>query len=241
MYLKMLNISDIKPYFRNPRINDGAIDPVIKKKKKNGYRARIIVDNNGVIIAGHTRWKAIKKLGWEKVEVWVADDMTEEQINDYRIRDNLTSDFASWDFDALQEEITENGLDFDLGDFGIGTLADEINNEQNKYSKETKIPQYVPNDNVPSIDQLINTDKLDDLLNGIDDSGVSEAEKKFLRIAAMRHAVIKFDEVADYYAAASKEMQELMEKQALVIIDYQDAIANGYAVLSSELESILGD
>jgi hypothetical protein len=76
-----------------------------------------MVDKNGMIIAGHTRFAAIKRLGWKEVEVWVADDMTDEQIRDYRIRDNYTAEFATWDFDLLEQEI--QGLDFDMSDFGI--------------------------------------------------------------------------------------------------------------------------
>lgn len=117
MYLKTLRLDEIHPYERNPRINDKAIQPVMESIQKDGYRARIIVDKNGVIIAGHTRYKAMQKLGWTEAEVWIADDMTEEQIRDYRVRDNYTAGFAEWDFDLLQREI--EGLDFDMGAFGF--------------------------------------------------------------------------------------------------------------------------
>ena len=117
MYLKTLNLGDIHPYERNPRINDKAVEPVMKSIQKDGYRARIIVDKDGVIIAGHTRYEAMKRLGWTEAEVWIADDMTPEQIADYRIRDNLTGDFAEWDFSELEAEIQELDLDFDMSEF----------------------------------------------------------------------------------------------------------------------------
>lgn len=117
MYLKTLNLRDIHPYERNPRINAKAVEPVMKSIQKDGYRARIIVDNDGVIIAGHTRYEAMKRLGWTEAEVWIADDMTPEQIADYRIRDNLTADFAEWDFGELEAEIAEMDLDFDMSEF----------------------------------------------------------------------------------------------------------------------------
>lgn len=117
MYLKTLNLGDIHPYERNPRINDKAVEPVMKSIQKDGYRARIIVDKDGVIIAGHTRYEAMKRLGWTEAEVWIADDMTPEQIADYRIRDNLTADFAEWDFSELEAEIQELDLDFDMSEF----------------------------------------------------------------------------------------------------------------------------
>ena len=80
MYLKTLPLRDIHPYEHNPRINDSAVGPVMKSIQKDGYRARIIVDKDGVIIAGHTRYKAMQRLGWTEAEVWIADDMTPEQI-----------------------------------------------------------------------------------------------------------------------------------------------------------------
>jgi site-specific DNA-methyltransferase (adenine-specific) len=119
MYLKTLNLGDIHPYERNPRINDKAVEPVMKSIEKDGYRARIIVDKDGVIIAGHTRYEAMKRLGWTEAEVWIADDMTPEQIADYRIRDNLTADFAEWDFSELEAQIAEMDLDFDMSEFGM--------------------------------------------------------------------------------------------------------------------------
>lgn len=117
MYLKTLSLGDIHPYERNPRINDKAVEPVMKSIQKDGYRARIIVDKDGVIIAGHTRYEAMKRLGWTEAEVWIADDMSPEQIADYRIRDNLTADFAEWDFSELEAEIQELDLDFDMSEF----------------------------------------------------------------------------------------------------------------------------
>lgn len=123
MYLKTLRMDEIHPYENNPRINDKAVRPVMESIEKDGYRARIIVDASGVIIAGHTRYKALQNLGWSEVEVWVADDMTEEQIRDYRVRDNYTAEFAEWDFDLLEREIV--GLDFDMGMFGAPNEADD--------------------------------------------------------------------------------------------------------------------
>lgn len=142
MHLKTLNLRDIHPYERNPRINDKAVEPVMKSIQKDGYRARIIVDKDGVIIAGHTRYEAMKRLGWTEAEVWIADDMTPEQIADYRIRDNLTADFAEWDFSELEAEITEMGLDFDMSEFeGFEGKPDEVFGSDNEHLKEQTEPQ----------------------------------------------------------------------------------------------------
>ena len=135
MYLESRKIKDIHPYPGNPRINRDAIQPVMESIIKNGYRQRIIVDKDGVIIVGHTRFAALKKLGWKEIEVWVADDMTEEQVRDYRVRDNYTAEFADWDFDLLAREI--EGMDFDLSDFGIASQEEtDRNGKHQEYEYE---------------------------------------------------------------------------------------------------------
>lgn len=135
MRLETRKMSDIHPYPGNPRINRDAIQPVMESIIKNGYRARIMVDRNGVIIVGHTRYAALKKLGWKEVEVWVADDMTDEQVKDYRLRDNLTSEFAEWDFEMLAREI--EGMDFDMSDFGIATQGEtDLDDDEDEYEYE---------------------------------------------------------------------------------------------------------
>ena len=93
----------------------------------------------------------------------------------------------------------------------------------------------------PSLDELYDTDKTDDLIAEISISDVSEAEKQFLIEAAKRHTVFNYRNIAEYYAHASYEMQQLMERSALVIIDYEDAIANGYVRLSERLKRLRDD
>lgn len=110
-----------------------------------------------------------------------------------------------------------------------------------KYSRNVLIPQYLPSEECPHIESLVMLQKYNELLGEINRSNVSEEEKKFLRLAASRHLVFNYSLIADYYAHASKEMQELMEKSALVIIDIDDAIANGYVKMSKRLEEIRRD
>lgn len=107
------NLKDIHPYERNPRKNDNAVDAVAESIKQCGYIAPIIVDEGGVILAGHTRYKALQKLGRSECEVIVKEGLSEEQKRKYRILDNKTAELASWDFDLLETEL--EGLDF--GDF----------------------------------------------------------------------------------------------------------------------------
>jgi len=111
--------------------------------------------------------------------------------------------------------------------------------EDNLYTKKLQIPQYVPSNKKPYLESLADYTKYSKLLADINKSDVSEEEKKFLRFAASRHIVFNYSKIADYYAHASKEMQELMEQSALVILDIDDAIANGYVKLSKDIERIL--
>lgn len=126
MRLETLKLKDIHPYEKNPRMNDNAVDAVAKSIEAYGYRSRIIVDKNHVIIAGHTRKKALEKLGWKEAEVWVADDLSDEQCRALRIADNKTSDFSIWDNKLLLDEL-EFLKDFDLYTGFDYTEAEDFN------------------------------------------------------------------------------------------------------------------
>ena len=115
----------------------------------------------------------------------------------------------------------------------------DIVDKNNNYTKKIQIPQYVPSNEKPPIESLVDYTKYSKLVRDINNSDVSEEEKKFLLKAASRHIVFNYSRIADYYAHASKEMQELMEQSALVILDIDDAIANGYVKLSKNIERIL--
>ncbi|HUU68734.1 MAG TPA: ParB N-terminal domain-containing protein, partial [Planctomycetota bacterium] len=121
----------IRPYARNPRLNDKAVDAVAASLQEYGFRQPIVVDGEGVIIAGHTRWKAAKKLGLAKVPVHVAKDLTPEQVKAYRLADNRTGGIAEWDFEILPVELSElqsGGFDMALLGFKeeeLGKLLSE--------------------------------------------------------------------------------------------------------------------
>lgn len=128
MQLKKIELSKIKPYAKNARKNDEAVEYVVKSIEQCEYIAPIILDENNVILAGHTRWKALKKLGYDKAECVIKEGLTEEQKKKYRLLDNKTAEFAEWDFDLLEDELA----DLDFGDLDIdwGIEAPEFDNEQ---------------------------------------------------------------------------------------------------------------
>lgn len=113
--------------------------------------------------------------------------------------------------------------------------------ENNKYTSKVSIPQYLPKASQPNIHSIYSRKKYDELIQEISLSNVSSEEKEFLRLAATRHIVFDYSKIADYYAHASEEMQALMEKSALVIIDINDAIANGYTKLDKRLAKYAQD
>ncbi|NIA07169.1 MAG: ParB N-terminal domain-containing protein [Actinobacteria bacterium] len=126
MKVEMRDIATVKPYDKNPRINDAAVDAVAASLKEFGFRQPIVIDADNVIICGHTRWKAAQKLGLTKVPVHVATDLTPEQIRAYRIADNKTAELAQWNFDLLPIELGElqdGGFDLNLLGFDKDELA----------------------------------------------------------------------------------------------------------------------
>lgn len=121
-------LSDLKPYERNPRNNTAAVEPVAKSIAEFGFKVPLVIDKNGVIIAGHTRYKAAELLELEKVPCIIADDLTPEQIKAFRLADNKVAEFAEWDFALLAdelEELTAFDLDFSMSDFGFEDDAEK--------------------------------------------------------------------------------------------------------------------
>jgi DNA modification methylase len=120
MKIELWPISKIRPYANNPRVNDGAVEAVARSLREFGFRQPIVVDDEGVIICGHTRWKAALKLGLEQVPVHVATDLTPAQVKAFRVADNQTASLAAWDFDLLPLELKDlQSLNFDLGLLGF--------------------------------------------------------------------------------------------------------------------------
>ncbi len=120
MKVQMRPIDSIRPYEHNPRRNDAAVAAVAASIEQFGFRQPIVVDADGVIIVGHTRWKAAKRLGLASVPVHVAADLTPQQARAYRLADNRTAETADWDPDLLPIELGElNGEGVDLSGLGF--------------------------------------------------------------------------------------------------------------------------
>ena len=127
MNIVEINLMDLKPYEKNPRLNDDAVKYVKESIKQFGFKVPIVVDKNNVIVAGHTRWKASKELGLTKVPCVIADDLTEDQIKAFRLADNKTSELAEWDLDKLSEEL--KFIEMDMSQFGFEDLEQELDRQ----------------------------------------------------------------------------------------------------------------
>jgi site-specific DNA-methyltransferase (adenine-specific) len=147
------NVDEIIPYENNPRKNDDAVDYVAKSIEEFGFKVPIIIDKNNVIVTGHTRLKAAKKLGLEEVPTIKADDLTEEQIKAFRLADNKVSEYATWDDDLLNIELKD--LDIDMSNFGFDMDFD-IEEEQEVVEDEVPEVPEEPKAKLGDIYQLGN-------------------------------------------------------------------------------------
>jgi site-specific DNA-methyltransferase (adenine-specific) len=125
MQIKMVPIADIIPYENNPRKNSEAVKYVVNSIREFGFKIPMVLDANNVIVCGHTRFLAAKKLGMSEVPCTYADDLTEEQIKAFRLADNKTAEFAEWDIDKLTIELQELP-DINMADFGFLDNIDDL-------------------------------------------------------------------------------------------------------------------
>jgi hypothetical protein len=230
-----------------------------------GQQKPIVIDKNNVVRAGNGTLQAAKALGWGKIWVAKSNlegsEMTAYALADNRTAQlaNWNDEILGKTLQSLRE------LDFPLVDIGFDvSVLDEVYKDdgffshpievENKifsegdevildnekptelYSKKIQAPVYEPKlAAAPSVQSLFDRSKSDKLIKEIDKSSISEDVKAFLRLAAGRHNVFDYGLIAEFYAHASAEVQDLMEKSALVIIDFDKAIENGFIKLSSDL------
>ena len=145
MKIETADINTIKPYENNPRkLKDSAIEKVAMSLKEYGFRQPIVIDKDRIIVVGHTRYRASKKLGLKEVPITIADNLTPEQINAYRIADNRTAEESEWDSELLKMEIKElEAKDFklDLLGFNEDQLNDMLFEEKQGLTDEDEVPE----------------------------------------------------------------------------------------------------
>jgi hypothetical protein len=233
MNIQKIKIDKIKPNKENPRM-------ISKDKKKKLIQSikdfpqmleirPIVVDDTMTILGGNMRYDACKEAGLKEVYIIKTSDLTEEQKKEFIIKDNVG--FGEWDWDTLAnnweiDELEEWGMD-------VGYLSNSAADDF--YSKKIDAPEYEPMNTKPNIDILYDDSKKKSLLEKINNANISNQDKEFLRIASNRHIIFDYARIADYYANSDKEVQTLMEENALVIIDFQKAIKNGYVKITEQI------
>lgn len=235
-----MEVKDLKFDKRNYRRHSEKNQSLIKKSiNEVGFGRSIVVDAENEIICGNgvvsqvdkkTPVKVIETDGNELIVVKRTDLKTEDaKRKQLAVMDNSTSDSSDFDIDLLQE-------DFDadlLGDWGIN-LKNEI---VSKYTRKISVPIYEIKGDTPTIDAMIDTTKADELVCKINKLKVDSTIKDFLLKTATRLYEFRYDSIAEFYAHQPKEVQEIMEELALVIIDFGKAIENGYIELNDFIEN----
>lgn len=243
-YTELVDIHKLVP---NPKNNNHhpkeQIDRLAKIIDYQGQRSPVVVSNrSGFIVKGHGRLEAIRKLGWEKVAVDYQDYESEAQEYADMTADNQIAMWAEFDNEMLKEQLPELG-DLDLDLLGLKSLDVEddsiIKSEiESKYSRKINVPVYEIKGDCPVLSELCNTERADALIKEIDELDLSDDIKEFLKITATRLYEFNYSKVAEFYAHQDKNIQEIMEKLALVIIDFDDAIKNGYVKMNDFIEQV---
>jgi hypothetical protein len=243
-----INIDELHTHPSNVRQGDvGAISQSLQAHGQ--YRSIVYQQSSKRILAGNHTWKAAKALGWTHIAATpvICDD---EQALRILLADNRTSDLADYDDAGLAELLEElaettNGLEgtlFDgdsldqlLNDLGQNTLIDDI---ENKYSQAVNVPQYEIVGDEPKLKELFNDERTQKLQKEIKESNAPDDVKQFLITASMRHTIFDYSKIAEFYPHQTPEIQKLMEQSVLIIIDADDAIANGYAKFTQTIDQL---
>ena len=239
MKIIKINIDEITPYKNNAKMHTPEqIEQIKRSIEQFGMNDPIAVwGKDNIIVEGHGRLEALKQLGYTEVDCIRLDHLTDEERKAYTLAHNKLTMNTDFDFDILNMELGDIA-DIDMSNFGFDLEFEEEEEEDKTYTNRIDIPHYEVTGEQPQISELLKEDKSNKLINKIKKSNISVDEKEFLIKASARHYAFDYSKIAEYYAHADREMQELMEESALVIIDYKDAIKNGYALLSKEINKM---
>jgi hypothetical protein len=187
-------------------------------------------------------------LGWKEIAVSVCPaDWDADTAKAYALADNRSAELAEWDENTLAQQLLDldsngwdiGGLGFTLQDMEEMQKTEKIfGDEENAYTAVVNIPQYEIVGEQPMVGELTDKTKTESLSREIVEAGLSQDVEQFLLLAAQRHTVFNYRKIAEYYPHATPEVQRLMEKSALVIIDINDAIHYGYVDFMDKLNNL---
>lgn len=235
--------ADLTPYENNARTHSKEqVTQIATSIEEFGFTNPILIDGELNVVAGHGRLLAAKQIGMPKVPTITLENLSADQLRAYVIADNKLAELAGWDEDLLRIELSElQGVEFDLSLLGfepsevdsIIRSVDDI--EGSPYTKKILLPIYEIKGEKPEISDLFDDSKTSVLIDEIRSADIPEEIAEFLIVAADRHTVFNFAKIAEFYAHADASTQDLMEKSALVIIDMNKAIENGFVHMTEHL------
>lgn len=232
---------------------DADLEAVCKSLKKFKQQTPIVVTPDGVVAKGNGTMMAAQKLGWTHIDT-VVTYLTGDELKAYKIADNQTALLSEWDLGRLSEQLIELEEDpalFDALSFDESWLAENLpehfslpeseeDEKESPYTRKIEAPIYKPTGECPSPLELFDRGKADTLRDEVLSAGLPPEVTEFLLVAAMRHTVLNFEKIAEFYCHADPKVQELMEKSACVIIDFDKAVENGYVMLGEKLAELYG-
>lgn len=249
MEITQRKTADLIPYVNNARTHsEQQVLQIAASIKEFGFNSPVLVDGENGIIAGHGRVMAAKKLGLDEVPTIELKHLTKTQKKAYILADNRLALNSGWDNDLLAlelGELSDDGFDLDLLGFDDTefNVFDDTEKKQiekdEKYTAKTDVFTYEPTGEKPDLNSLLDDTKTKELISEIKKSDLPKEEKDFLISAAYRHSIFNFEHIANYYAHSDEKTQEFMEKSALVIVDFDDAIAGGFVNLTQEIKDLV--
>ncbi len=262
--LERLVLADLKLHPRNDEIRNHPEEGspswrvMVKSLEDDYYEPIVWNERNGFLVSGHLRWKVMTAEGYTEADVVVVDYDEPKHIarmlsaNKSQGQRNIAGEFG------FLQELQIEGLDLSLAGFHLdeldnlslssedyehGEYSDEFSSDSDDgadgsdsmYTDKITIPTYEPTEeHSPEISEVVDLTKTEELIASIEESSVPDEVKEFLKVSAYRHTIFTYSKIAEYYAHASKEVQELMEASALVIVDFDKAIEGGFLQLSKE-------
>ena len=218
-----MNLADIAEYKCNPRTISKKDFATLKKSLKDFPSMldvrEIVVDENGVILGGNQRYKALQAIGKSKVKVKKVTGWTDEEKREFVIKDNIAN--GAWDNDKLANEWDKNKLE----EWGLPLKV--ASSGDYKELLDVSIPYYTPAEKAPEIEDLADTSETDELAEKITNTKMPERLRKVMLMRAAFFTEFDFQKIADYYAYADDDIKELMKRLGLVIVIPKEAYDMG--------------
>jgi hypothetical protein len=245
----MTSINNLKHDHKNARKRtDRSAMLIAESLKRYGAARSIVIDEENRILAGNGTIEGAKAAGIKNVRIIDADGdeliavrragLTEDEKVGLALADNRTSDLSEWDGAMLHQLSEEHDISawFEKSELDDLFGVEETIDEDSPYTNKTNAPIYEPTGQEHKPKQLYDPTKTQRLLSDIETADIPDDVRNFLVSAAHRHTAFNYSKIADYYATAPKEIQSLFEDSALVIIDFEQAIQNGFVKLDASVE-----